>query len=410
MTFLESFFCGLVGGFSSMRFFKIFVLSLFIFAFVSLPIVTFADDSNTLLIDFSQTGSETAVSDMLREWLGVPTEASYTYSDFATDLADTYIGLYFGVRSTLASDLYDAVLDLVHNSIFGVDTTTGFVKEPPGFVSGLRDIYERLGFIEVSVNIGYWRPLPFEYGNVRIYSNESNMYGTRVEGSGGSRFIVAIRSQDSSSTVLRMFIASGASASVASVNTFYQGTNHSGFWKQVSDASSAVAVSNLWSENNYPYYYDTNVSVAVDGALADFFGNSEPSSDPVWNGDLYFDDTPKQFTINNVFDNNGLTNSILRWGTLDYEDKTPSDNIRPYFVNNDNRIYYYPNFSDIPNNHNFELVDYPSGEAPDLTFEFNYTIAEDTNGFMSVLDSSMVGIIGTIVTIGAVFLLLGVIL
>lgn len=306
-------------------FFAVILCGLIIL-FSSLNKVEAAEDSLydfTFTLDNSYQDTD-IVEDVLSNvyhFLGI-NDSSYTVSDFRRDIGLTIADLYFGVAPGTADDLLSALGTLIRDTAFTVDSSTGFFHavNQNSFRRSLQDIYERLGYEESSVNIGYWRPLPFEYGNVRLYSDTLNMYGTHVLGSGGSRFIVAIRSSDSSSTVMRMYIASQYSSSVASVNTFYQGTNHSGYWKQVSDASAAVAVSNLWDENNYPYYYDNDINVAVQGALADFFGLDNPGG-LLWNGDIYFDNRDHSALLNTV-PNSSITPSTDRWNYLHQLDRT----------------------------------------------------------------------------------------
>lgn len=385
-----------------MKFFCKFLFFLNLSFFVFLPVMTFADD-NTFLIDFSNTPEQSVVSDFILDWLDTD-NTNYTYSDFADDLADMYINLHFGVVGDLASSLHDSVKSLLWNYAFSLNTTNGFVSAPVEFSHDLEELYIRLGFSSSDSYIGHWYSLPRYIlqanGYGALFSSSSEVYMTTINGQGA---YFAVRGSSSNVDVLRWWgnpPVEGSGTPVAlQLRSFYQGVKYSGYYYGSYSLPSGGS-SSLPSDAVY-----SSVSLA----LSDFFGDINPSGGLLWNGNLYYDFTPKTFSINNVVGNQGLNSSQNRYVILKSLGKSDNDDISPYF-NNDVNIIYRPNYSDIPNNHNFEPVVYPSGVAPDLSFEFEYTIAEDSNGFMSVLDSSMVGIIGTIVTIGAIFLLLGVIL
>lgn len=329
------------------------------------------------------------VSHVLYDGLNV-NDPNYTWGDFLRDFSYSLVDTYFGVAPGLLSELEGAVAQTVSDWIIDFDTQSNIVKLRPGQRDQLRDIYERLGFSPGSSNIGYWRPLPVEYGNVRIYSNTPNVFITIASaGSGyGDRVLVALRGSDASATAIRLFIASGASSTVAQINTFYQGSNFSGYYKQISDASASNAVISLWNTNNYPLYLDSSISGSQDNALADFFG-LESSSDPVWNGNLFFYDDDILQRLNTVPGSDG-SRSVNRYQDLISNDVEPDDNLTNYFLP-DYNIVFNPDFSvpiwlsvdPDPDNHKIiEPFDY------DLPERFSvYEIDSDTSFYQSVINS-----------------------
>lgn len=367
-----------------MKFFLSFFCSLLSVLSVCLcPVAVFADemgegDNTTFTIDFVNTAPTDTISDVVAEWLDVD-NSTFTYTDLAARIADAYISYQFAAPSGVASTVKEALKSALWNYIFYVDSQTGYVVGEPEFYHELDAIYSRFGFDTVAGHIGNWYPLPITYGNSTIYSDD-DVYITRCVGSGGTKTLVAVRGE-TSTIVIGKQIASQATTSFT-VNTLYSGSVYSGCYKDGLNATYNNAAGNYWTSAGLTSYTDNNVSVAVSNALTEFFGDTEEEGGHVWNGNLYYDTNIHPFTLNNLPNGTGIASD--RYNNLVEDDKTPDDDISPYFNGNDT-IIYRPVFEDIPNTHDFSF-ELPSGSMPDLDFDFNYTLAPDDNGIMTPFD------------------------
>ena len=282
------------------------------------------------------------VPSVVKEYINYD-DPSYTAADFLTDLATAVADLYFGVDVGTLPDLIHGLEDLVQDYDFELDTTNGLIKvqNENAFLNDLDVLYRRLGYTVISGHIGNWYPLPITYGNNNIYSDAA-VYTTRCTGSGGTKTLFAVRGV-SSAVVTGKYIASGVTTNFT-VNTAYTGSEYSGCYKDGLNANFNNSVGSYWLDNNYDVYSDNNISLAVNNALVEFFGDNDPVGGASWNGNIFFDNHSHSLRANNIPASDGSV-AVNRYTTIINNNLTPSDNIRPYFSNNTNIIFSNPDYS-----------------------------------------------------------------
>lgn len=369
-----------------MKFFlSFFCCLLSVVSICSFPIAVFADDADegdntSFTIDFVNTVPTDHISDVVAEWLDVD-NTNFTYADLAVRFADAYISYQFAAPSGVASTLKEALKSVLWNYAFSVDSRSGFVVAEPEFYHELDAIYSRFGFDSGPSMIGEWVSLPVTYwqnfngtispgGTAYDYRSDFAVYTTYlISGGRVSTHLFAIRSNSSATAQERVHYYNETFGSWLTFNvlTPYTGSVYSGFYG---------------ARGSGRYLVGSNGYSSQSDALRDFFGDAEEHGGHVWNGDLYYDERPHAFTLNNL--PNGMGIAENRYNDLVEDNKTPDDDITPYFNGNDT-IIYRPVFEDIPNTHDFSF-ELPSGTMPDLDFDFNYTLVPDNNGIMTPFD------------------------
>lgn len=321
------------------------------------------------------------VSHVLYDGLNI-NDPNYTWGDFLRDFSYSLVDTYFGVAPGLLSDLESAVAQAVADWIIDFDTQSNIIKLRPGQRDELRDIYERLGFSSASVNIGLWHPYPLQvYSNGVAqyrYFSDYPVYMTTV---GSSNLqISAIRSDSSTPVVVytqQIINNPNVTPPVSSytLSNYYVGSLHSGVYLQTGQGRLI--------ENSDFYHYDN-----LQEALADFFG-LESSSDPVWNGNLYFYDDDILQRLNTVPGSDG-SRSVNRYQDLVSNDVELDENLTNYFLP-DYNIIFNPDFS-VP----IWLSVDPDPDEHKIIEPFNYDLPDrfsvyeidsDTSFYQSVINS-----------------------